>query len=233
MSRDYRSDLAIIKVGGSLFDLEGLGPKLTEWLSRLSFRKIILVPGGGRFANVVRRLDEVHKLGESISHRLALASMSLSAQFLGSIVRPCLVVKNLNECTQAWRTGHLPILDPFDLVVCGSPDEEALPATWDVTSDSVAAWITRLVGARILILLKSTSYAQGLGWQGAADRGLVDPVFSKLADGSFDVRFVDFRQTAVCAPADMGNCSDQVTVDRSTSLPMPADGASDGKPVGS
>src|SRR5579871_4568214 len=46
--------------------------------------------------------------------------------------------------------GVAPILLPFNLLAQRDP----LPHSWDVTSDSIAAWICRETGASHLILLK-------------------------------------------------------------------------------
>jgi 5-(aminomethyl)-3-furanmethanol phosphate kinase len=61
-------------------------------------------------------------------------------------------------------------------------DSEALPESWDCTSDSLAAWAARRLGAETLVLVKSVGdsttpieKAEELGW--------VDPCFVKTAAG--------------------------------------------------
>ncbi len=46
--------------------------------------------------------------------------------------------------------------------------EDALPHSWDVTSDSIAAWVAARVGARRLVLIKPVAGEPG---------SLVDPFF--------------------------------------------------------
>ncbi len=69
----------VVKVGGSLFDLPDLGPRLVQFLARLPTREIILVPGGGPIADLIRKFDQLHGLGEerwdvSITHTAGAAA---------------------------------------------------------------------------------------------------------------------------------------------------------------
>jgi 5-(aminomethyl)-3-furanmethanol phosphate kinase len=194
MNNEQSRNPVIVKVGGSLFDLQDLGPSLQAWLRTLSERAVVLVPGGGAFAGVIRQLDGRHDLGEEKSHWLALASMSLAAQFLVALLPHSVLAKNLVDCGDAWRRGLLPVLDPYQVILSEEAERIRLPHSWQVTSDSVAARIASLAGARQLILLKSVTLPEGLGWKEAGSRGYVDSYFAQLIDGSFNVRFINFRQ---------------------------------------
>jgi 5-(aminomethyl)-3-furanmethanol phosphate kinase len=194
MNDAQNRSLVIVKVGGSLFDLEDLGPALGSWLQELSIPKVVFVAGGGPFAQAVRQLDQRHGLGEDKSHWLALASMSLAARFLVALLPRSVLLRDLQDCAGAWRKALIPVLDPYDLIQAEDVECWRLPHSWRVTSDSVAARITSMSGARQLILLKSVTIPEGLGWREAGTRGLVDSYFAELADDSFEVRFVNFRQ---------------------------------------
>src|SRR5262249_50947889 len=76
----------VVKVGGSLYDLPGLGARLRAWLERLPSREVLLVPGGGPAADVVRDLDRLHRLGEEAAHWLALRALSVNARFLAALL---------------------------------------------------------------------------------------------------------------------------------------------------
>src|SRR5260370_29362968 len=75
----------IVKVGGSLLDLPGLGPRLRSWLDRLEAADVLLVPGGWPTADVIRALDGRHGLGEGHAHWLALPAPSLHAAALQTL----------------------------------------------------------------------------------------------------------------------------------------------------
>ena len=77
--------MIVVKVGGSLYEHPLLGPGIREYLQSLP-EPILLVPGGGDFANLVRQLDALHELGDETSHWLALHSMNLAGEFLNDVI---------------------------------------------------------------------------------------------------------------------------------------------------
>src|SRR5262249_34341494 len=101
----------VVKVGGSLFDLPDLGSKLGRWLKALSSQVVLIVPGGGSAAEVVRDLDRRHTLGEDRSHWLALFALGLNARFLAHVLPGAAVIQDLAACRSCWRQGKIPILD--------------------------------------------------------------------------------------------------------------------------
>ena len=156
--------MIVVKVGGSLYDHPKLGPGLRAYLDSLP-EPVLVVPGGGPFADTVRELDGIHDLGEEKCHWLALEAMNTAAAFLRSLGITA------------------PILDA--VAFCREHDE--LPHTWAATSDSVAALAARVKHATQLVLLKSVDIPPGTPWDEAAKRGWVDAVFQGLVD---DVPFV-------------------------------------------
>jgi aspartokinase-like uncharacterized kinase len=165
----------VIKVGGSLFGLPDLGPRLRRWLPTLARADLLLVPGGGAAADVVRDLDRRHGLGEERAHWLALRALTLTAHFLADLLPGARVVADPRE------TAGLAVLDAYAFARA----DDALPHSWAVTSDSVAARAAAVARADRLILLKSVSPAPflpgaGADWAEAARLGLVDPTFPAL-----------------------------------------------------
>jgi aspartokinase-like uncharacterized kinase len=61
---------------------------------------------------------------------------------------PC---STLRQIEQAWTGSRLPVWLPSRLM---SRDRQ-LPRNWDVTSDTIAAWLADALGARGLLLVKS------------------------------------------------------------------------------
>src|SRR4051812_5597721 len=78
--------MIVVKVGGSLYDHPRLRPGLCIYLTSLAPVPVLLVAGGGDFADAVRRLDVVHGLGEEAAHWLALRSMKLAGEFLKQLL---------------------------------------------------------------------------------------------------------------------------------------------------
>jgi 5-(aminomethyl)-3-furanmethanol phosphate kinase len=180
----------VVKVGGSLFDMPNLGPKLQAWLPTLPDPHVLLVPGGGATADVVRELDGCHALGEERAHWLALAALSLNARFLQTLLPAAQIIDNCAACEASWSRGHLPILDAYPFAIQDEQSLDALPHAWSVTSDSVAARVAQVCGARQLILLKSVAFSGD--WDEASSQGYVDAFFAR-AMGSLSVCAIDFR----------------------------------------
>ncbi len=167
--------MTVVKVGGSLYDDPGLGPKLRAFLVTVPGPRFV-VPGGGAFADAVRDLDRVHGLGEAAAHRVALASLAAPAAFLAYLVGDLAEVLDVPAAVSRFEGRHGPI-----------------PASWDVTTDSLAAYIAADLGCD-LVLLKSTAIPEGVSWAEAAGRGWVDSHFpAVVARFGLAVRAVDLR----------------------------------------
>jgi aspartokinase-like uncharacterized kinase len=181
----------VVKVGGSLFDLPDLGPRLRNWIAGLSRPDVLLVPGGGSAAEVIRDLDRRHGLGEETAHWLALRAMSLNAHILAGLLPGSRVVESVRE-----PHAGAAILDAYAFCRADEHDHpaQALPHSWAVTSDSVAARVAVAARARELILLKSVTIPPSFGWVEAARSGYVDTAFAGVVRAAaLEVRSVNFR----------------------------------------
>jgi len=118
----------IVKVGGSLCRDRGVLERLCDELNGVE--GIIVVPGGGEFADTVREIDREFELDERIAHKLAILAMQQTGMLIGEFFR-----------------GEI-----FDCAAL--LDDEGLKASWDVTSDSIAAYVAKGMGAKRLVLLK-------------------------------------------------------------------------------
>ena len=176
--------MIVVKVGGSLYDLPDLGPRLRGFLQSLGDPDRLLVPGGGAAADVVRGLDARHGLEQEVSHWLALRACALNAHFLRALLPGVAVVASP-------RAGAgLAILDPLAFV----ESDDGLPHTWDATSDAVAARAALVAGCD-LVLLKSVTVPTGMSPAEAAQAGFVDPVLPTLVDrAGSSVRWVNLRE---------------------------------------
>jgi 5-(aminomethyl)-3-furanmethanol phosphate kinase len=182
----------ITKVGGSLFDWPDLGPRLREWLDANAPPEIILVPGGGRLADIIGDLDRMHGLGDEVAHGMALHAMTINAQLLAALLPGSCVIDGPDLAEMLWEQNRLSILDA--MAFCESDDADALPHTWAVTSDSVAARLAVVAGAAELVLLKSAPPPPGdvTAW---AECGYVDAWLPRvLARSDVQVRAVNIRQ---------------------------------------
>ncbi len=171
----------VVKVGGSLFDLPDLGSRLEAWLKMLGDADIILIAGGGAAADLIREMDRIHRLGEEKSHWLALESLRLTASLLLALT-PLAIRKS----------ARVEELHSFARLDEGRPG--CLPHRWDVTSDSLAARVVEVEGARELILLKSVTIPPEMDWAEASRRGYVDGYFPTMIARGVKARAVNLRE---------------------------------------
>jgi 5-(aminomethyl)-3-furanmethanol phosphate kinase len=135
--------LTVVKVGGGIGD-EAL-PVLCATLGELGRRHpLIVVPGGATFAGAVREADRRFGLRAPTSHRMAILGMEQFGWLLSDLIPGAERCADLARVGAGRTTVLLPAALPLD----------ALPASWDVTSDSIAAWIAGQIGAGRLVLVK-------------------------------------------------------------------------------
>jgi len=141
----------VIKIGGSL----GQSPKLPELMYRISKlgarHKILVIPGGGAFADAVREYDQRFRLDDDVSHWMSIRGMDQFGCMIASMCSDNTLVQGLDDAGKAVAAGRVPVLLPYDFLY----QADELPRSWDVTSDSIAVWVADRVRARQLILLKS------------------------------------------------------------------------------
>jgi aspartokinase-like uncharacterized kinase len=195
-----RESPVVIKVGGSLLDWPELPRRLDSLLGLVvpDCRRFALVAGGGAAADVIRSMDRIHGLGEEQAHRLAIRAMDLTAALLASLLPGSLVVSGGDELDAAWRESRVPILAPGRfLETLDAQGVDPLPASWDVTSDSIAARLARQIGAVRLILLKSVGSGGISTLEQAARAGLVDSFFPVATAALSCVEIVCLRDAAL------------------------------------
>ncbi|HXL11047.1 MAG TPA: hypothetical protein VN955_06605 [Gemmatimonadales bacterium] len=155
----------VVKVGGGLLSKAGAFDLVTEALTAFSpRRRLVIVPGGGPFADAVRTMFRRIKIGDDAAHWMAVLGMDQYAHVLTSRLPGAVLVEQQAEVAAARQAGRLPVLAPYRWVRAADP----LPHTWEITSDSIAAWIAGMLGARRIVLIKPA---------GGDPRKLVDPLF--------------------------------------------------------
>ena len=184
----------VVKVGGSLLDWPPLPGRLADFLEGLGGVRPLLIVGGGRMADSLRDLDTIHGLGERRSHELALRILDVTAHLLVDIMPGTTIVDRLDGLDRAWSAGVVPVLAPRKALAADDrlAPTEALPHTWAVTTDSIAARVATLLKAERLILLKSAPPPQDMAL--AVSMGLVDPHFSMASQRLSNITYVAFHQ---------------------------------------
>jgi len=141
----------VVKVGGGLLAKAGAFELVVEALTAFRpGRRLVVVPGGGPFADAVRQMFRRIKIGEDAAHWMAVLGMDQYAHALAARIPDAALVESAAGITAVLQTGQLPVLAPYRWLRAVDP----LPHSWDVTSDSLAAWLTGALGARRVVLIK-------------------------------------------------------------------------------
>ncbi|SDP32122.1 dihydroneopterin aldolase [Phyllobacterium sp. OV277] len=144
----------VVKLGGST---AGHG-EMHRWINVLvsATFPLIIVPGGGPFADQIRISQGRLGYSDEAAHAMAILAMD---QFGIAIAEhhECLqVVRSIAEISNALDAGSLPVWLP-SLMTIGAPD---IPMSWDITSDSLSAWLAKHLQSQAVLLIKQTDEYQ-------------------------------------------------------------------------
>ena len=173
----------VIKIGGSM-----LGePELANWLEILvkyGDGKVVIVPGGGLFADTVREAQQLTNISDAVAHKLALLAMDQFGLLMAGI-NPALATarSELEIAERGWQHRGIVWLPSKMVLADGS-----IPQNWQVTSDSLSAWLASKLGATQLMLVKSKSliaYQEmlSISLQKLVEDELLDSQFVEFATG--------------------------------------------------
>jgi aspartokinase-like uncharacterized kinase len=189
----------VIKVGGSLLDLPDLASRLGP---RVSGRTAVIA-GGGPFADAVRAWQPRWQLTDAAAHDVAMRTLDVTAELIATQFDRAVCCKSPADVAAAWSRGEIAVVRPGPWFQPGSGWFESparlpsglLPKSWDVTSDTLAACVAVDLQAE-LVLLKSVDWPAGLSLLAAAEQGLVDEEFPRIAPHVQRIRWINLRTGA-------------------------------------
>ena len=161
----------VVKLGGSWAD----SPCLPRWLKTLVRNgggRVVLVPGGGPFADQVRRQQRRWGFDDRSAHCMALLAMHQYGWMLAALEDDLVPTERIESLDRSVRQGRVPVWLP----ALEALDAVGIPASWSVTSDSLAAWLASRLAARGVVLLKRVS-AGVSDPQSLRRAGIVDAAF--------------------------------------------------------
>jgi len=159
---------AVVKIGGGVLeDIEALDAALSAVAGAARSQKLLIVPGGGPFADAVRAMDRRLGLSDTTAHWMAVLAMDQCAHLIAERLAGARFVQEPSEISTAISADRVPVLAPSRWL----RETDPLPHSWDVTSDSIAAWVAGCLGAHRLVLVKP----RGVHEASAA----VDPYFAR------------------------------------------------------
>jgi aspartokinase-like uncharacterized kinase len=180
----------VIKLGGSLAQSTALIDCLNKIQQRYQGRAVIIVPGGGMFADQVRLAQQQWQFDEVTAHHMAILAMQQMALMFKGLVPQWTIVSSLSELQLAKNLNKILIWSPNSAEL----DQAGIPATWDITSDSLAAWLAKQLAATELILVKSAVIDRQASLEQLAVQQIIDQGFcQQVQDGLFSIQVVNQR----------------------------------------
>ncbi|MFX1495875.1 MAG: hypothetical protein ACFFBZ_16445 [Promethearchaeota archaeon] len=143
---------ALFKIGGKILeDFENLNSTISQ-LEQLYdenlIDKIVLIPGGGSFANFIRKIYNELKFTEEIAHWMGIISMNYNGLELNKKFPNLEVIENYSRLKKNHR--FFCIFLPYEFI----KENDKLPHSWDVTSDSISLFISKYLGLNECFLIK-------------------------------------------------------------------------------
>jgi aspartokinase-like uncharacterized kinase len=132
----------VVKIGGSLFPDPAIN--LAE---SLKSRDVLVISGGGDFANLLRQFDDQIHFSNSANHHAAIMCMDILGRLLSDKINNGKAVYSLEDAKNAINAGKTPVLLPSKIMHFQDPLEHS----WRVTSDSISLYFAHLLEAKLLI----------------------------------------------------------------------------------
>jgi 5-(aminomethyl)-3-furanmethanol phosphate kinase len=170
--------LTVVKLGGSY----AASSRLRQWIAAIvrGAGRVVLAPGGGPFADGVRAAQPLMGFGDGTAHHMALLAMEQYGLALAALDDRLAPAATEDAIREALHQQRVPIWMPSAMAL-GAPD---IAESWDVTSDSLAAWLARRLGARRLVLIKQVDVSGPDSIEALSESGIIDPALRSMLHGS-------------------------------------------------
>ncbi|MBI5815312.1 MAG: hypothetical protein HZB29_06835 [Nitrospinae bacterium] len=188
-----------LKIGGSL-DREVVLNHLLEAVEKIHGKtaRMVIVPGGGGFADHVRARCGVRNVPGHVSHVQAALGMAQYGIEIAAKLECGALVHDEKETREVWRAGGIPVFIPYPFILTCA----GIPKSWSATSDTVAVEICRALSISRLVLLKSVDGIMKTDGAAAAevsagsppDTDVVDPLFMKHLTGGMEAYIINGRK---------------------------------------
>jgi len=134
---------------------------------------VVIVPGGGAFADAVRRAQADFGFADADAHRMAILAMHQTGLMLAALNPRLRPVETLAGMKRTLEGSGIPVWLPLRL----AEKDKHITADWATTSDGLAARLAERLGRAPVVLVKSCRIAEGTPLAALGREGVVDPAF--------------------------------------------------------
>lgn len=139
---------------------------------------VVIVPGGGGFADAVRRAQADFGFSDAAAHHMALLAMHQTGLMLAGLSKRLKPVETLASMQRVLAGSSIPVWMPVKLAL----RDGRIPADWSTTSDGLAARLAERLGRAPVVLVKSCRIPKGSTVATLAREGIVDPTFKAIVE---------------------------------------------------
>jgi aspartokinase-like uncharacterized kinase len=164
----------VVKLGGSLAETGRLKSMLS--LVSKAERPVVIVPGGGPYADAVRDSQRAMGFSDEAAHDMAILAMNQMGLAMVSLEERLQAVETMSAIRQALQKGRVAVWLPAKL--CAG--DHSVPWDWSITSDGLAARLAERLGGTELVLVKSCTVAAGATAEALGRAGVIDAAFAGI-----------------------------------------------------
>ena len=175
----------VVKLGGSY----AFSSALKSWIDAVAAcaGRVVVVPGGGPFAETVRVAQPKMGFDDRAAHEMALLAMEQYGCALATLGAGWRLAASAAAIQDVLREGGVPVWSPTAML----REANDVPWSWDVTSDSLAAWLAGRIGAKRVLLIKQLEPPPGrLRAADLVADGIIDPAFPRFLNASGAQAFI-------------------------------------------
>ncbi len=169
--------MRIVKLGGSLLKTG----QIFDCLLKISNSNelTIVVCGGGDFADEIRKAQKKWHFDDIAAHEMAILAMQQMAIMCQNLQPEFIITSSVSEIKTHRHIIWFPTVSELNAA--------EIPPTWEITSDSLAAFLAIKLNANKLVIVKSCDVNSELTAIELTQRSIVDGMFSEFVeDAIFD-----------------------------------------------
>lgn len=168
--------MIVFKLGGSLLNSDWLLPCLDKIERNYVSQPAVIVPGGGIFADQVRDLQQQFRFDDQSAHHMAILAMQQMAVLIKALKPYFVLADSIAAIRSTLNQKNLAIWSPG----LAELDSAGIKPTWDITSDSLSAWLAASLQADALVLVKSVTITNNFNVLKLAQEKVVDASFPEF-----------------------------------------------------